>query len=182
VSEKPNPVVKTIERDGETINVYQDGTEYNVTRGHIARGPDEARITTSEKGREMVARRRELNQQAAEEEADAAAEDAIATGKISIRGDNKDRLGLRVFTRKNFDLVIDAKTGRGVEGPNTTVLKLTGWAAPEEPATVNNINVIQFPPEVLRAITDLHARLKPSQPSQVTLDIIEGRLEPLDEE
>jgi hypothetical protein len=38
-------IVDTVIRDGETINIYESGAEYNATRGHLVKPPPHALIT-----------------------------------------------------------------------------------------------------------------------------------------
>jgi hypothetical protein len=59
-------IVDTYIKDGETINIYESGAHYNVTRGHLVKAPESAMITKenvhkfkeklAEKKREAVAR------------------------------------------------------------------------------------------------------------------------------
>lgn len=56
-------VIETIERDGETIRVYDDGMEYSVDRGRIVKPPTAYQITP-EKSREMLQIRKSKKQDA----------------------------------------------------------------------------------------------------------------------
>ena len=38
-------IIETVERDGETINIYESGAEYSVTRGRLVKAPPSAMIT-----------------------------------------------------------------------------------------------------------------------------------------
>jgi hypothetical protein len=59
-------IVDTYIKDGETINIYESGAHYNVTRKHLVKAPESAMITKenvhkfkeklAEKKREAVAR------------------------------------------------------------------------------------------------------------------------------
>jgi hypothetical protein len=51
-------IVETVERDGETINVYESGAEYSVTRGHLIKAPPSALIT-KETARSMAQKRQD---------------------------------------------------------------------------------------------------------------------------
>jgi hypothetical protein len=55
-------IVDTYIKDGETINVYESGAHYNVTRKHLVKAPEQ-HLITSEKSMqykaEMVERKRE---------------------------------------------------------------------------------------------------------------------------
>jgi hypothetical protein len=44
-------IVDTYIKDGETINVYESGAHYNVTRKHLVRAPESAMITKENVGR-----------------------------------------------------------------------------------------------------------------------------------
>ena len=50
-------IVETVIRDGETINIYESGAQYNATRGHLVKAPDHAAFTpeTSLKAKERLA-------------------------------------------------------------------------------------------------------------------------------
>jgi thymidine phosphorylase len=45
-------IVDTYIKDGETINVYESGAHYNVTRKHLVKAPESAMLT-SERSREL---------------------------------------------------------------------------------------------------------------------------------
>jgi hypothetical protein len=47
-------------RDGDTINIYESGAQYNVTRKHLVKAPDHALITseTSRKYKEQMAEKK----------------------------------------------------------------------------------------------------------------------------
>jgi hypothetical protein len=45
-------IVDTYIKDGETINVYESGAHYNVTRKHLVKAPESAMLTT-ERSREL---------------------------------------------------------------------------------------------------------------------------------
>jgi hypothetical protein len=180
VSEKPKPQVREIvERDGHQIAIYESGAEYDVTAGHLVRGPDHARITPEtalamrQRGID-IAMKAKVRAFAAEAGIDVstATDEELLTGYGSAQ---------EAIHRKAYQLFMEAKTPRAAEGLYLPLQRLPGESERGAPVG-NTFNVVQFPPELLKAITDLQARLKPSQPSQVTLDIIEGRLEPFDQE
>ena len=49
-------IVDTVIRDGDTINIYESGAQYNVTRGHLVKAPERAMFTpeTSLKAKERL--------------------------------------------------------------------------------------------------------------------------------
>ena len=51
-------IVETVERDGETINIYESGAEYSVTRGRLVK-PAPSTLITSEKSTVFIRQRQE---------------------------------------------------------------------------------------------------------------------------
>ncbi len=56
-------VIDTVEREGRTIRVYDNGMERDAHTGHMVHPPASAKITTTEKSNELLRRRYELKRE-----------------------------------------------------------------------------------------------------------------------
>src|SRR5690242_10681624 len=122
---KPEPVRDTY--NGIEVWRYPDGTLKRVDNANIIRGPDHARITTSEKGKELAQRKKEIER------------DAKIRAYAKRQGLNPDTLTpeqllmaagttLEEVHDKALELYFDAKTARSAEGLYPRVSTLTSEA------------------------------------------------------
>jgi hypothetical protein len=126
---------RTDEASGREYYVYDNGGEHWKDSGKLKKPPPEY-LLTSERGRELVARRYELAQQKALEGIDEA---AIEAGKLpavgSVGGD-----GWKVIVKHVAKTLLESKNLRGQAEAANFLGKAAGFAVPEE-QTPENIAV-----------------------------------------
>jgi hypothetical protein len=141
------------DEQGREILQYATGVQKIKATGHLLRGPDSALITTSERARELVARRVQIGRERATEGIDEA---AVEMGIMPM---NKAGSGesWKLLNKRGFTIAHNADNARNFSQLLETIGKTTGYTAPErerdansEPATTTNILVIDA--DVRRAL------------------------------
>ncbi len=147
-------VVQTVERDGDTINIYESGAEYNVTQKKLIY-PASSTLITAENATALNRRRQEL----ARIELIAGANEAVE----HLRPDVVPIAGDLAFVRAiGYATQQKAMTPKDAKQTDAARLMLTAGAqlADKPPETINNtMNVIALPADILHAITDIRDRL-----------------------
>jgi hypothetical protein len=170
-------------RDGREVLVHPDGHVKDAQTGHFLHPPNGAKITTSERGKELSRRAREIEtvakirayakrkgidlSQASDEEL------------VSAAGDT-----LEAVHDKALELYFEAKTPRGAEGMYPRLSTLRTDTDKTDAGTIHNVNLFPFPAEVIPALIDLGRRLKArddSPESKMTQQILDGTFEPSEE-
>lgn len=123
------------ERDGAQVLVYEDGTVKDAATGHFLHPPRSAKITTSERGRELGRRRKELAQQRAIEGIDEA---AIEAGKIPQHHAGSGD-GWKAVVKHIATTLLESKNLRGQAEAANFLGKASGNTLETEGSEMSNI-------------------------------------------
>jgi hypothetical protein len=168
-------------RDGIEVLVYPDGTVKRADNGHFLSPPRDAKITTSERGKELLQRRKDkaiVSQLKGLARLTGTELPADADLEQTIEGASD---ALEAITRHFGATFLQSSNLRGMaESYKQLAAPLVG-TEPEKGNTYNTVNVVEMSEEVLQAIADLRARLMPGKASVNAMDILEGRWEPKEE-
>jgi hypothetical protein len=153
LSDKPTPKVREIvERDGHQIAIYESGVEYDVTAGHLVKGPDFARFTPEnalamrQKGID-IAMRAKVRAFARE----AGVDPGTATDEELLAGYSDAQEAIH---RKAYTLFMEAKTPRAAEGLYLPLTRLPGEAEKgSAPVMIAQTNIVD--PEAARMIAKI---------------------------
>lgn len=147
-------VVETVERNGEIINIYENGAEYSVTRKCLVKGPRFALITT-ENASALNRRRRELKQ----ERLMLGAVDRLMNGRTDRIPDDLDvvqALGSAAMARA---MDTNIKNNKQIDAMRF-LLHETGLSEEQQsPAAPGTINVVVMSDDVFRFLRDVRSRL-----------------------
>jgi hypothetical protein len=139
------------DEEGREVLQYDNGMLKDAATGHLMRGPDNALIKTSERARELVARRVQIGRERAIEGIDEA---AVEMGIMPM---NKAGSGesWKLLNKRGFTIAHNADNARNFSQLLETIGKTTGYTAPErdaksEPDRTTNILVIDA--DVRRAL------------------------------
>lgn len=150
---------KTDEATGREYYVYDNGGEKWKDNGYWKNPPPDARITTPEKGREMLARRYELARQRAIEGIDEA---AIEAGRIpSLQAGSGD--GWKAVVQHVAKTLLESKNLRGQAEAANFLGKATGYSSQDG----------ESPENIAAAIAQLFEKFLDRMPQR---DTIEGKV------
>ncbi len=147
-------LVETVERDGETINIYESGAEYSVTRGRLIR-PATNNLISAENSNEYKRRRQELKR----ERLMAGAIERLTNGRTDRMPDDLDviqALGNAAMQRATDT---NTKNNKQIDAIRL-ILHETGLSEDDQPAaTHNTINMFVLPEGVARLFQEMKKRL-----------------------
>ncbi len=126
--------IKTDETSGRQYYLYDTGMQIWTDSGQIKQPSPATVITTSERGKELIARRYELAQQKALEGIDEA---AIEAGKLPTL-DRETGDGWKVIVKHVAATLLESKNLRGQAEAANFLGKATGYTTPE---TDNSENI-----------------------------------------
>ncbi len=169
-------LVETVERDGETINIYESGAEYSITRGRLIR-PATNNLISAENSNEYKRRRQELKR----ERLMAGAIERLTNGRTDRMPDDLDviqALGNAAMQRATDTNIKNNKQIDAIR----LILHETGLSEEDQPAaTHNTINMFVLPEGVARLFQDLKRRLPSerdiSESNNLRIDAAAGEAE-----
>jgi hypothetical protein len=147
-------VVETVERDGKSVLVYDNGMEKDATTGRMMRPPTAALIQTSEQANAYQRRRQELKRERLL---------AGAAKTLERGGDWETPNDLDVVEALGEAVMMKALNPDSAKQVDAArfILQETGLAETQQQAgtTNNTVNVIAMPEDILHALNELRSRL-----------------------
>ena len=164
------------EASGREYHVYDDGTEKWADDGRFKKAPP-AHALTTERGRALaqIAKDNAFLDKARAFARRQGVDVENATTEEILQGYGHAREALHGHA---YDLAMEAKTPRGVEGLYTQLTRVGDERDERNQGNAVNV-VVPLPDNVAQAIIDLRRMMlekQEAQPNQFALDIIEGKL------
>jgi hypothetical protein len=146
-------VVETVERDGKSVLIYDNGMEKDATTGKLMRPPTAALIRTTEQANDYLRRRQELKRERI----------LAGAAKTLERGDWEKATDLDVVEAISEAVMMKALNPDNAKQVDAArfILTESGLAeAQQQTGTTNNtVNMIGVPDELLAVITEIRDRL-----------------------
>jgi hypothetical protein len=146
-------VVETVERDGKSVLVYDNGMEKDATTGKLMRPPTAALIRTTEQANDYLRRRQELKR----ERILAGAARTLERGEWDKATDLDvaEAIGEAVMMK-----ALNPDNAKQVDAARFILTESGLSEAQQQAGTVNNtVNMIALPDDILHALNELRSRL-----------------------